>query len=258
VLQVTAKLLERRTYGPVQELRLHAPELARRLSAGQAVLVRAGWALEPFLRRTFYPVALDAESWTLRLPPSGDWGHAWLRTATPGTSIDCLGPVGQGYSVGPGARNLLCVGEGEAAWALLPAVVGADAAGLSTALAVQTNSARDMIPPGRLPAAVEYRAATSDGSQGAPGLLDSSLGEWLAWADAVLAAGSLGFYGQLAEAIKAVRFGVSRGFAQALHQQTFFCGVGACHSCVADLPGGRRRVCLRGPVFDLLDLVPGH
>ena len=256
--QVTAELLERRTYGPAQELRLRAPELARRLSAGQAVLVRAGWAFEPFLRRTFYPVALDAASWTLRLPPSGDWGHAWLRTATLGTGIDCLGPVGRGYSVGPGARNLLCIGEGEAAWALLPAVVGADAAGHSIALAVQTTSAHDLIPPGRLPAAVEYRAATSDGSHGAPGLLDSSLGEWLGWADSVLAAGSLGFYGQLAEAIKAVRFGVSRGFAQVLYPQAFFCGMGACHSCVADLPGGRRRVCLRGPVFDLLDLIPGH
>jgi dihydroorotate dehydrogenase electron transfer subunit len=250
VLQVAAELIERRTYGPAQELRLHAPELARRL--------QAGWGLAPFLRRTFYPMALDAESWTLRLPPSGDWGHAWLRTATLGTGIDCLGPVGRGYIIGPGAHNLLCVGEGEAAWSLLPAVVGADAAGLSTALAVQTTSARDRIPPGRLPAAVEYRAATSDGSYGAPGLLDSSLGEWLGWADAVLAAGSLEFYGQLTEAIRAVRFGVSRGFAQVLHPQTFFCGVGACRCCVADLPSGRRRVCLRGPVFDLLDLTPGH
>ena len=258
MLQVVAELLERRTSGPAQELRLRAPELARRLSAGQAVLVRAGWAFEPFLRRTFYPIALDVESWTLRLPPSGDWGHAWLRTAALGTGIDCLGPVGRGYSVGPGARNLLCVGEGEAAWALLPAVAGADAAGHAIALAVQTTGARDLIPPGRLPAAVEYRTVPSGGSHGAPGLLDSSLVEWLAWADTVLAAGSLGFYGQLAEAIKAARFGVSRGFAQVLYPQTFFCGVGACHSCVADLPSGRRRVCLRGPVFDLLDLLPGH
>lgn len=258
MLQVTAQLLERHTYGPTQELRLRAPELARLLSAGQAVLVRAGWRQEPFLRRTFYPIALDAESWTLRLPPSGDWGHAWLRTAVPGTAIDCLGPVGRGYSVGSGARNVLCAGEEEAAWALLPAVVEADAAGLSIAFAVQTTRDRDLIPPGRLPAGVEYRVATREGGPGDPGRLAATLGEWLGWADALLAAGSLGFYGQLAEAIKAARFGISRGFAQVLYPQTFFCGIGACHSCVADLPSGRRRVCLRGPVFDLLDLIPGH
>ena len=259
VLQVTAELIERRIYGPVQELRLRAPELARRLSAGQAVLVRAGWGLEPFLRRTFHPVALDAESWTLRLPPSGDWGHAWLRTVAPGTEIDCLGPVGRGYVIGPGARNVVCAGEEEAAWALLPAVLEADAAGLSTAFTLQTTRERDLIPPGRLPAGVEYRVARSQGSPGDPERLADTLGEWLGWADTVLAAGSLRFYGQLAEAIKAVRFGIDRGFAQVLYlRQTFFCGTGACHSCVADLPGGRRRVCLRGPVFDLLDILPGH
>jgi dihydroorotate dehydrogenase electron transfer subunit len=255
VLQITAELVERRTAGPAQELRLRAPELARRLSAGQAVLVRAGWGLEPFLRRTFHPIAVDAESWTLRVPPSGDWGHAWLRTAAPGTGIDCLGPVGRGYEVAPGARNLLCTGEGEAAWALLPAVVAASAAGLSTAFAVQAARERDLIPPGRLPPAVEYRFIRSEGSR-QPG--PAALGEWLGWADLVLVAGSLEFYGRLAEAIKTVRFGVSRGFAQVLYPQAFFCGTGACLSCVADLPGGRRRICRHGPVLDLADILPGH
>jgi NAD(P)H-flavin reductase len=104
---------------------------------------------------------------------------------------------------------------------------------------------------------VEYRVARNEGGPGDAGRLAGALGEWLGWADTVLAAGSLPFYGHLAEAIKAARFGVSRGFVQALYPQTFFCGTGACHSCVADLPSGRRRVCLRGPVFDLLDLLPG-
>jgi dihydroorotate dehydrogenase electron transfer subunit len=257
VIQIAAVLLERHTSGPVQELRLQAPELARRLSAGQAVLVRSGWALEPFLRRTFYPVAIDAESWTLRLPPSADWGHAWLRTAVPGTEIDCLGPVGRGFSAAPGTRNLLCVGEGAAAWTLLPAVVAADAGGLATAFAVQNASGRDMIPSARLPAAVEYRVDMTEGIPRDPGRLVPTLSEWLAWADTVFAAGTPAFYARLAAAIQAARFRLSRGFAQALYQQPFFCGVGACQSCVADLPGGRRRVCLRGPVFDLADLVSG-
>lgn len=257
MIQVTATLVERHTSGPVQELRLRAPELARRLSAGQAVLVRCGWALQPFLRRTFYPIALDAESWTLRLPPTGDWGHAWLRAAGLGTEIDCLGPVGRGFSVAPGARNLLCVGEGAAAWGLLPAVIAADARGLSTALAVQSAGVREMIPSARLPAAVEYRVVLADGLHGDPGRLAATLGEWLAWSDALFAAGAPAFYAHLAEAIRVARFGLSRGYAQALHQGTFFCGVGACHACVADLPSGRRRVCLRGPVFDLADLVTG-
>jgi Iron-sulfur cluster binding domain of dihydroorotate dehydrogenase B len=43
-----------------------------------------------------------------------------------------------------------------------------------------------------------------------------------------------------------------------LYPQMFFCGTGACLSCVADLPDGRRRVCQRGPIFDLTDIIPTH
>jgi dihydroorotate dehydrogenase electron transfer subunit len=257
-MQIAAELIARETYGPIQELCLRSPRLARRLYAGQAVLVRAGWALEPFLRRTLYPIAIDSESWTLRLPPGADWGHAWLRSVPLGTQIDCLGPVGRGFSVAPATRNLLCIGEGAAAWELLPAVVTADRQGLSTALAVKSSSPRDTIPPARLPAGVEYRVAMGDGTPGDTQQLADTLGEWLAWADSIFAAGTPAFYTILAGAIKTARFGIRRGIAQALYHQTFFCGVGACQSCVAELPNGRRRVCLRGPVFDLADLVPEH
>ena len=98
MLQTAAELIDRRTTGPAQELTLRAPELARALVPGQAVLVKCGWGLESYLRRTFYPIAVDDETWTLRVPPGGDWGHAWLRAAPVGTGIDCLGPVGRRVS----------------------------------------------------------------------------------------------------------------------------------------------------------------
>ncbi len=43
MLQTTATLVARATAGPAQELTLHAPELARGLGPGQAILVRCGW-----------------------------------------------------------------------------------------------------------------------------------------------------------------------------------------------------------------------
>ena len=67
MLQTTAELIDRRTTGPAQELTLRAPELARALVSGQAVLVKCGWGLEPYLRRTFYPIAVDDETRTLRV-----------------------------------------------------------------------------------------------------------------------------------------------------------------------------------------------
>ena len=260
MLQTTATLIARATLGPAQEITLAAPELARVLGPGQAVLVKCGWGLDPYLRRTFYPVAIDDDTWMVRVPPGGDWGHAWLRAAPVGTPIDCLGPVGIGYLVPLGVRNVLCVGVGEPAWSLLPVVALAEARGLSVALAMEARTARELIPPARLPAAVEYHALTADGgstaSQWAELLAGPPSGAQpglLGWADAVTAAAPLAFYGQLAAAVKAVRYDISRGFAQVLYPATFLCGTGACQSCVADVAGGRRRVCLRGPVFDLAD-----
>ncbi len=261
ILQTTATLVARSTVGSAQELILHAPALARALTPGQAILIKTGWGQTPYLRRTFYPIALDDETWAVRVPASADWGHAWLSAAPLGTELDCLGPVGIGFNVPLGVRHVLCVGAGELAWTLLPAVKVAESRGLAVALAVEARSVRELIPPQRLPAAVEYHIITPD--MGRPTqrwteLLTGSASEpgqgLLAWADLVLAGAPLPFYGQLAEAVKAVRYELARGVVQALYPADFLCGVGACQACVADVAGGRRRVCLRGPVFDLADI----
>jgi dihydroorotate dehydrogenase electron transfer subunit len=250
----TATLIARETHAASQELALHAPELARLLGPGQAVLVRGGWGADPYLRRTFSPVALEGEAWALRVPPSGDRAHAWLRTAPLGTVVDCLGPVGNGFATPPGARNVLLAGEGEMAWSLLPAALRAERAGLAVAFAMEAGLARDLIPAGRLPAGVEYHAAVTEGP--GRGGLGATLGDLMRWADALLAAGSLDFYARLAQAAEAARFRVIEGFGQVLYPATFLCGYGACQACVADVAGGRRRVCQRGPVFDLVEVLP--
>ncbi len=254
MIQHSARILERVTTGAFQELVLHAPELAQQLQPGQAVMVQAGWGLDPYLRRTFYPIAFDTETLTLRLPPSGDRGHAWLRLSSLGASVDCLGPVGLGFRAPASAQRLLCVGEGELAWTLLPLVKLADAAHLSVTLATESATARTAIPSQRLPLAVEYRVTTIDGSQGTRGRRRAISAELLNWADAVAAAGSQSFYHDLAMAVREYRVVLRRGFVQALMSASFLCGVGACMACATDVAGGRRRVCLRGPVFDLLDL----
>jgi dihydroorotate dehydrogenase electron transfer subunit len=256
MLQASAELVERQIVGAAQELRLHVPELARQLTAGQAVLVRAGWGTDPYLRRTFYPIALDAETWTLRITPGGDWGHAWLAAAAIGTTLDCLGPVGNGFKLPATAHNVLCLGEGDRTWALLPAVLTAAEQGMTVTMAMEATGSRDAIPANRLPATVEYHLTTQSSSRGAGhgGKWGESLTTWLRWADAVLAAGSLDFYARLTLAATEARFRVARGFTQVLYPATFLCGTGACQACASDVAGGRRRVCLRGPVFDLADL----
>jgi dihydroorotate dehydrogenase electron transfer subunit len=253
--QAGAIIVDRRTTGPAVEVVLRVPEIAHLLAPGQPVLLKAGPALSPYLRRTVYPIAIDAEHLTLRVEPSTDWGDAWLRVAPVGAELDCLGPVGHGFTVESGVRNLLCVGEGSHSWTLLPLIGWADAAGLSVTFVVGAQSTRWALQPARLPAGVEYHLVTSDGRLDVLRPLMSTLSDLLPWADALCAALSGAAYNTLADTIRTARFALSPGFAEALYPAQFLCGTGACQACVADVAGGRRRVCLRGPVFDLVDLV---
>ena len=255
MIQVRARIQERETRGAVHILRLHAPDLARQLHPGQAVLIQTGWSLDPFLRRTFHPIAIDEATFRIRLAPDADRGRAWLRMAAEGTEVDALGPVGQGFTLPDHARRFLCLGQGDAAWALLPLVRAASARGVGVALAVEATTQRQTIPARDLPLSVEYHVATLDGSAGRRGDLRPLLPNLLTWADAVMAVGGMDFYRLLARAIEDARVILPRGYAQALYQTDFLCGFGACQACAADVAGGRRRVCLRGPVFDLVDIL---
>jgi dihydroorotate dehydrogenase electron transfer subunit len=253
MLQVTAELVERRFAGAAQELTLRAPELARRLAPGQALLLATGWDDTLYLRRTIYPCRMTAETFDIRLLPGADAGRAWLATLPIGSSIDCLGPVGNGFRVPLDRGNLLCLAEGTAGWLLLPLVEQAVAVGCAVTLAAEASTSRDLLPANLLPAATEFQVATADGSAGRQGSLLPELPSLLRWANYVAAAGSLAFYRQLYEAARSVGFPRQPGEAQVHIAGEFLCGVGACHSCTADLTHGRRRLCQRGPVMDFFE-----
>lgn len=255
MIQIQARLETREHQGATQIITFHAPQLAHQLHPGQAVLLLTGWGTDPFLRRTFYPVGIDDQRFRIRLTPDADRGRAWLRMAAEGTQVDALGPVGHGFQLPDHARRILCLGQGDAAWTLLPLVRAAASRGTSVVLAMEATTRRQTIPARNLPVSVEYHVATLDGSAGRRGDLRPLLPDLLIWADAVMAVGDMPFYRLLARAIEDARMLLSRGFAQALYQTDFLCGYGACQACVADIAGGRRRVCLRGPVFDLVDIL---
>jgi len=255
MIQTRAVLAARETIGAVHILHLQAPDLALQLHPGQAILIQTGWGDDPFLRRTFYPIAITSESFAIRLPLDGDRGRAWLRMASVGAELDCLGPVGKGFVLPPHARRILCLGSNDAAWALLPLVQRAVTQGYAVTLAAGATTRRQIISPSLLPISVEYHIATTDGSAGRKGDMRSLLPELLPWADAVVAAADRDFYRALGQAVEDVRVLLPKGYAQALYQMDFLCGTGACQACAVDIAGGRRRVCLRGPVFDLVDIL---
>jgi NAD(P)H-flavin reductase len=254
VIQTSVEITDRIRQPGAQELRLRSGDLVPLLGAGQAVLLKGAWGAGACLRRPFYPSAIAVDSFLIRVPPSADYAHAWLCTAPLGTQLDALGPVGSGYHLSLGARNILGVGQDASAWALLPILDLAGSRGAAVTLAAEAMTARNAIPASRLPPYVEYQVSTIDGSLGSQGTVQSLLPDLLNWADLILAAGSLAFYRRLGSMIQAARFQVRRGFCQALVEAPLLCGVGSCRSCATDLAVGQRLACTGGPVFDLVDV----
>ncbi len=222
----------------------------------------------------------EHETWSLLLPKSLHPADAWLRRLQPGAAINLLGPLGNGFALRPGSRNLLLLADTAArAEGIAPLLALVDERlddGGRVTLVVRNPSpalprrgrelsADDSVLTGkdargealnigawlrgRLPLAVELHLVSDEEWMGQ---VETSL----AWGDQLCAALPMEVYRPLAEAIQARRFFLEEGFAQGLVQADLACGVGACLACVVPLSrGGWTRACVHGPVLDLVRLV---
>ncbi|MER3419409.1 MAG: hypothetical protein C4290_02285, partial [Chloroflexota bacterium] len=105
----------RALYQDTFALWLAAPDIARRATPGQFVMVRCGEGYDPLLPRAFSIYRIrdgsDGPEIGLLLEVVGR-GTAWLARRRPGDEVALFGPLGHGFSVRPAARNLLLVGGG--------------------------------------------------------------------------------------------------------------------------------------------------
>jgi dihydroorotate dehydrogenase electron transfer subunit len=189
------------------------------------------------------------DRWLVAVPPGDDPGFAWLRRLAPGAPLNLLGPLGNGFFLAPGTRNLLVVADVDR---LAPLTALFDAAldrGGHVTLAVR-QGAVDATLQTQLPVAVEVQTLpTGDGWLAA-------LAAPLRWADQLCLALPASTYVALAEAIRRQRLRLESGFGFALVDADLACGYGACLACVTPLGnGGLTRACVHGPVIDLLELV---
>jgi dihydroorotate dehydrogenase electron transfer subunit len=187
---------------------------------------------------------------------AGEHGAESLARCRPGDSVALQGPVGRGFAVSPGSRNLLLVGQGTDAAPLAALAEWAVGAGNAVTLLAGAETSSGLLPPAMLPAEVEYRVATSGGSLGHHGpVLDllRPAGEvpLLLWADQVFASGPAGLYAGLRDAIGVTRTRREPGFAQGMAKGYLGCGAGACLGCAIDTRDGTVYLCKAGPVVDL-------
>jgi dihydroorotate dehydrogenase electron transfer subunit len=240
---------------------LSAPEVARQAQPGQFVMVKAGMATVPLLRRPFSVFERlrddngDVIGLSLLNKRVGVTTEQ-LFEASPGDRIRCLGPLGQPFR--PPAA-------GEAAWmvaggvGLAPFLTLAEtlaALGCETTLFYGGRTADDLFyldTFDRL--GVSLRLTTDDGSRGAPGMVTVPLGQALETAPpsrriSIYACGPT----PMMRAVTALAATHGRSTDVSL-EQLMGCGLGGCYSCVVPVRLEREtprlvRSCLDGPVFD--------
>lgn len=240
-------------------LRLAAPGIAGSARPGQLVLLRAGRGSLPALRAALSVHRAGRGELSLLYRPEDDAALA-LACCRPGESVLGQGPLGRGFVVAPASRHLLLVAQDLGVAPLVALAEAATAAGLAVTLLAGAVAASALLPAAFLPAEVEYRVATSDGSLGCHGSVLDLLtppGEppLLLWADQVFAVGPPWLYQELVRAIDGVRIRPEADFAQGMLQGQLGCGLGACLGCAVETRRGTIYLCKQGPVVNLRDIL---
>jgi dihydroorotate dehydrogenase electron transfer subunit len=191
------------------------------------------------------------DRWDLLIPPDDDPGYRWLERLDPGSTVNLIGPMGQGFTLSPQTRNLLVLTEPDRLAALLPVIDQMlDQNGRVTLVLHDVQRSNPTPLLALLPIAVEVHLAHSF-DQWRQQIDDS-----VAWADQICAAVPRSTYLTLSESIRRRRFRLEPGFTQVLVEADLACGTGACLACVVpSANGGVTRACVHGPVMDLTRLV---
>jgi dihydroorotate dehydrogenase electron transfer subunit len=221
---------------------------------GQFVMMQPRMGLDPFLPRAFsfyrFRDHLGEREFALLYHVVGK-ATAIMAAQKPGDTALATGPLGNGFQVRSGARNLLLVGGGVG---IAPLVALADAQNgndRSITLCFGARSATDVYPAELLPPEIEYAVATEDGSLGHEGLVTDLFANHLDWADQTLACGPIPMFRSMSAIVR--EDGMRRP-TQILMETEMACGYGICYGCAVFTRKGVRLCCKDGPRFELLDV----
>ncbi len=229
-----------------------APQIAATAQAGQFVHLQVPNSPQLTLRRPFSIFDADPETGRLSLIyKTVGAGTRAMAILPPGTRVNLLGPLGNGFPPAPDGHRILIVagGYGCAATYLI-----ARRSRLPGVVMLGGRSAIDVLIQDEFKATgFDVRISTDDGSLGHRGLVTDLLEKALAETappPAIYACGP----NAMLEAVG--RMCLARGLDAALSMdQNMGCGVGACFTCVVKLKADNAdgweyvRSCKDGPVF---------
>jgi dihydroorotate dehydrogenase electron transfer subunit len=238
-------------------IHLRCPEVAYESRPGQFVMVRCGG--ECILLRPFSIHKVSDEGISLFFAVWEDGkGTKWLSERCKGETVEVLGPLGNGFTIQSGSRNLLLVAGGtgiaplyflaEQALKLEYNVKLLRGASGEYKTSVERNPIQHY-PEELLPPELERETITSS-PDGQKDMVTDLLPKSTGWADQVFACGPLPMYKAMAQMPE-----LQDKSVQVSLEIRMGCGMGTCYACTIRTRKGLKQVCKDGPVFELNDII---
>ncbi|MBV8194929.1 MAG: hypothetical protein JOY80_05320 [Candidatus Dormibacteraeota bacterium] len=245
--------------GALVEITVALPHLASTVRPGQFAQLRCGDGVVPLLRRPFSVAWVDGDECAFVFEEVGI-GTRLLGSLRSGDTLDVLGPLGRGFTIGNGGRAVIV--SGGVGCAPFPILIGALAvAGVVdvTVLSGASTVAR-LYPASRFRRGrnIEVREITEDGTAGDRGLVTDLL-------DVALDGASTSLYAcgpnQMLAAVwdRAHAILDTGAIAEASMEAPMGCGYGTCLGCALptrtqDAEPRWALCCTDGPVMAMRDI----
>src|SRR5687768_810004 len=233
------------------------PRVLAHLQSGQFfnIVTRFSGSMDPLLRRPYSVYRADhgASSLTFLVRPFGR-GSAWLAERLPGERLGMLGPLGNSFTIPSRAQRLLMIGGGVGVAPLVMLTDEATSRNLDVVFVMGAANEAGLLAASELSDRIEYVVATDDGSRGHRGLATEVVGDYVSWADHIYACGPEPMYRTLRTVVDPLRIN-RRPSVQVSVERGMACGLGACLGCVVETTRGMIASCVKGPVFDLDEII---
>ena len=232
---------------------LDSPEITRRAQAGQFVMAVCGE--ETILRRPISVHSVDNDKFGLLYSVVGK-GTEWLTHLKKGSTLDILGPLGNGFKIAKkssGTLSFLIIAGGIGIAPLRFLVEKVKPLCRQIIILQGAATAAKLYPKELLLPGVSLAMSTEDGTAGHQGLITDLVPSFTTTADEIFACGPMPMLRYMAENQKALKL-TDKPVSISLEMR-MACGLGVCYGCTIRTKNGLKQVCKDGPVFDLNDVI---
>lgn len=239
-----------RTVSQISLLLLKCPEIAGEAKPGQFVTIKCGEAMLP---RPFSVHWVQGDNIAILFGVwEGGQGTTWLAKRKAKEKIDILGPLGNGFSIMPEAKNLLLLAGGIGIAPLAFLAQKAVESNYRVMLLAGAHSSGQVYPENLLPPGVKMVVTTENGSAGKKGRVTDLVPEYINGADQIFSCGPMPMYKDMCRQSSTMLQGKP---TQVSLEVVMGCGRGICYGCTVKTKQGLKEVCTDGPVFELNDVL---